>query len=255
MPEIQYVTPREVRDIKDCAFYHYMDLPEVGQVGDHWDLRETIDAYFGNFDFKGKKALDVGSASGYLTFEMEKRGADVTSFDIADGAEWNTVPFVNPAFDEKKLQDELSYHVNLIKNAYWYAHRALKSRAKAYYGDIYAIPEALGPFDVVMFGMVLPHLRDPFKALYSGARLSRDYVIVTQQAMEREEPVALFLPDPDKREDALTWWVPSEGCIEQMLKVVGFEVVSRPRARHSCPIRNHSEQCTTFVARRVHGRT
>jgi SAM-dependent methyltransferase len=250
--EIEYVTPRTVQSLEECAFYHYMDLPGVGEVGDHWDLRKTIEQYFGGFDFRGKRALDVGSASGYLTFEMEKRGASVVSFDIADGAEWNTVPFADPSFDEKKLQADLAWHINRIQNAYWYAHRALGSKAQAYYGDIYAFPEGLGIFDVVMFGMVLPHLRDPFKALQQASRLSREWVIITQQSVKSAEPTMLFLPDPETRADAITWWVASEGCVERMLKVLGFELHSLSRAVHACPIRGHGEECTTYIGRRVH---
>ena len=59
----RFESPRDVTDIGECAFYHYMDLPGVGQVGDHWDLRRTIEEYFGRFDFKGKRALDVRSSS------------------------------------------------------------------------------------------------------------------------------------------------------------------------------------------------
>jgi hypothetical protein len=43
----------------------------------------------------------------------------------------------------------------------------------------------------------------------------------------------------------------SEGCIDQMLRVLGFKVVSLTRALHACPIRNHDEECTTFIAQRV----
>jgi predicted nicotinamide N-methyase len=38
-----------------------------------------VDPYLGNFDFVGKRVLDVGAASGFLTFEMEKRGAEVVA--------------------------------------------------------------------------------------------------------------------------------------------------------------------------------
>ena len=54
-----------------------MDLPGLKKVGKGWDLRRTIDAYLGHFDFRGKRALDVGTASGFLTFEMERRGSGV----------------------------------------------------------------------------------------------------------------------------------------------------------------------------------
>jgi len=84
--------------------------------------------------------LDVGSASGFLTFEMEKRGASVVSFDIVSAGDWSFVPFVHPDFDPQDLVKELETHIGKIKNAYWYAHRIFKSKAKAYYGDIYNIP-------------------------------------------------------------------------------------------------------------------
>jgi hypothetical protein len=44
-------------------FYYFMDLPGIGEVGDQWDLRKTIDDYFGHFGFSGKRVLDVGVAS------------------------------------------------------------------------------------------------------------------------------------------------------------------------------------------------
>ena len=97
--EALFAAPRDVSALDGCAFYHLMDLPGVGTVGDHWDLRPTIDAYLGPVSFAGKRVLDVGSASGFLTFEMERRGADVVSFDIVDGADWDCVPFADPAFD------------------------------------------------------------------------------------------------------------------------------------------------------------
>jgi hypothetical protein len=146
---------------------------------------------------------------------------------------------------------DLKWHINRIKNAYWYAHHALRSKAQVYYGDIYNFPAELGWFDVVMFGMVLPHLRDPFRALQSASRLSREWVVITQQCLQRTEPVCFFQPDPETRVDPLTWWMMSEGCVDQMLRVLGFKVVAMTRAKHSCPIRDHSEECTTFIARRL----
>ena len=70
-------------DVDECYFYHHMDLPGLDEVGKGWDLRETINEYLGGYDFRGKRVLDVGTASGFLTFEMEKRGAEVVSFDMA----------------------------------------------------------------------------------------------------------------------------------------------------------------------------
>lgn len=248
-----YVTPRNVTTIEQCFFYHAMDMPGVGEVGDQWDLRKTIDDYFGQFDFSGKRALDAGAASGFLTFEMEKRGASVVSFDIIEGEDWNIVPFADPRFDRKQLTKDLRWYLDRMKNAYWYAHRALQSKAHVYYGDIYDLPDGLGYFDVVLFGMVLPHLRDPFRALQSGAQRSKEWVIITQQGLSQAEPIMHFMPDARKREDPLTWWFMSEGCVEKMLGVLGFELQSKLRAKHYCVVRSRWEECTTFIARRRPG--
>ena len=164
------------------------------------------------------------------------------------------MPFVHPEFDPECLVNELETHITRIKNAYWYVHRILKSKAKVYYGDIYNIPEQLGPFDVVMFGMVLPHLRDPFFALQSASRLSREWIIITQQAMNKSEPVMLFMPDCETRSDPITWWLMSDDCISRMLGVLGFKITSISRANHYCFVRKRKEECTTYIARRVRAR-
>ena len=249
---IEYVTPQDVTSIDECSFYHVMDLPGHGTVGDTWDLRQTIDDHLGRFDFAGQRVLDVGAASGFLTFAMERRGASVVSFDIRDGSDWDCVPYASPRFDRQELIGRLQWHIPRIKKAYWFAHRVLGSRARAYYGNIYDFPAGLGDFDVVNFGMVLPHLRDPFRALQSASRLSRKWAIVTHQSVETAEPIMRFFPDPETCVDPLAWWGISEGCMERMLGVLGFEVTSKVRARHFCVVRDRFETCTAFVARRVH---
>ena len=38
-------------------------------------------------DFKDKKVLNLGPSTGYLSFEAERRGADVTSIDLSVNSE------------------------------------------------------------------------------------------------------------------------------------------------------------------------
>jgi hypothetical protein len=90
-----FAAPRKNLNVNQCFFYHVYDLPGVGRVGGHWDLRETIDDYLGHYDFTGKRALDIGTASGFLTFAMEARGAEVVSFDAAAGRHSDIVPYHN----------------------------------------------------------------------------------------------------------------------------------------------------------------
>jgi SAM-dependent methyltransferase len=249
-----FAEPRQVMDVNECAFYHNMDLPGVGEVGKGWDLRNTIDDYLGYFDFRGKRVLDVGPASGYLTFEMEKRGAQVVSFDMDDSRNWQLVPF--QGLNSSKLRSDLQKELDQIRNSYWLAHRLLNSRAQVYYGDIYNIPDEIGQFDVVVLGMVLPHLRDPFHALAQTSRLTRDAVIVTQQAPPDPRAIAFFIPNaqmkPDDMESYRAWWVFSEGCFREMLGILGFEIESMTRQSHMCSGRDPAgpEECLTVVGRR-----
>ena len=69
-----YVEPWPVRDPQDCHWYHTIDPPS-GSVTGEWDLRNRFDDYVGHVDLSGKRVLDIGTASGFLTWEAERRGA------------------------------------------------------------------------------------------------------------------------------------------------------------------------------------
>lgn len=247
-----YAEPRDVRDPSRCSFYHVMDLPGLGTVGGQWDLRPTVEDYLGRFDFHGQRALDVGAASGYLSFEMEKRGADVVSFDLDSSDRWDVVPFADPRYDLAAVRARYRELVPARWNAYWLAHRLLGSRNRVFYGDLYALPPALGAFDVVLFGMVLGHLRDPFRALAAVAPFARDAVIITQPAPAVDEAYAYFMPDAEALAPDAAWWSMSEACTGRMLGVLGFAVETVIRAAHACLARGDRETCSTIVARRRH---
>ena len=46
--------------------------------------------------------------------------------------------------------------------------------------NVYRIPEQIGPVDVAVYGSIPLHLRDPFLALQSGLKLTREAVIVSE---------------------------------------------------------------------------
>lgn len=254
--QVNYAEPRHVADLSLCWFYHQIDLPGVGTMEGQWDLRNTIEDYLGRVDYRNKTVLDIGAAGGYLTFEMEKRGAKVVSFDMRDGNDWNVVPYVHPEFNPAQWADHYKLACEAVRNAYWYSHRVLGSKAKAYYGDIYALPEGLGKFDVVMMGMCITHLRDPFQAMYSASLRANERIVITQQASAAPGNYAFFMPNPKTRNPMDAWWSLSEDCVVTILDILGFEMESLYRCEHTCTHRTleeripHKEQCTTFVARR-----
>jgi 16S rRNA G966 N2-methylase RsmD len=143
-----FAEPRKVRHPDECFFYHAMDLPGWGTVKapSHWDLRGRFDDYTGRVDLSGKRFLEIGAASGFISFEAERRGAEVVSFDLDRAEQRQFIP--GHGLDLQTTARE----IERLKNAYWLAHAAYRSRAHAFYGDVYAPPDEIGSFDVVFFG-------------------------------------------------------------------------------------------------------
>src|SRR5262249_15034899 len=82
----EFATPPARRpELAECTFYHCLDLPGLGTVPGQWDLRPGVDSYFGGYDLAGATVLEIGTASGFVCFEMERRGADVIAFDLDEG--------------------------------------------------------------------------------------------------------------------------------------------------------------------------
>ncbi|HYN26213.1 MAG TPA: hypothetical protein VES69_14395, partial [Pyrinomonadaceae bacterium] len=76
--------PRFIDKLDACYFYHTMDLPGLGVTHGEWDLRGRFLDYVGGVEVAGKSVLDIGAATGYLSFEAEQRNARVLSVDMGD---------------------------------------------------------------------------------------------------------------------------------------------------------------------------
>ena len=159
----------------ECEFYHSIDLPRVGSVTGHWDLRGRFGDYVGHTPVAGRTFLDVGTATGFLSFEAEKEGALVTSFD-ADGPE-----------RYEHVTGELSHdptHFRRLRNGYAFSHALLESKANLVLGDIYSMSQSVQPHDIVLVGQILVHLRDPLIALQQAAKVTKDTLIITEGSFE-----------------------------------------------------------------------
>src|SRR5215467_7592359 len=98
-------------------------------------------------DLSGLRALDIGAWDGPYTFELERRGAQVTALDIQD-------PDIT-VFNA----------VREIKN----------SSAKYVRCGVYdALPEALGTYHIVLFPGVYYHLKNPVLSFQRIRRLLKD---------------------------------------------------------------------------------
>lgn len=230
-----FQTPREVTDPRECLFYHTMDLPGLGlQVG-AWDLRANVDAYLGNQSYAGKHVVDVGTASGYLCFEMERRGANVIAFDrtLTDEPtdDMGLVPFhdCEAGVRSQRIQKEI-VHQRQMQDSFWLAHRLLRSRARLFCGTAYECPAELGEFDYAFFGAILLHLRDPLQAIGSFARRALEKVIITEPLEDigacGDAPVMFFRPNVADRGNVGTWWYLTPALLQRYLEILGFRSFS-----------------------------
>ena len=244
-PASPYAAATSVTDPKDCIFYHTMELPGMGLIEGSWDLRPGIDDYLGKVDFGGKRALDVGTASGFLCWEMERRGAEVVAYDLSEQSQsWDLVPFGGAP--DPTFAAERSAGLGRINNGWWLAHAALGSKAKVVYGSVYEMPDSIGQVQVAVFGAILLHLRDPFRALERALALTTETVVITEpagravrvlgrlpaEAVKRivSDPrlpaIVGFLPDPKTGVPNETWWSLPPWTVARMIGVLGFELAS-----------------------------
>lgn len=231
-PEFQQALADRFQTIpeQDCKFYHTTVLPDGRIMAGDWDLRGHEGAYTGGLSYAGRRLIEFGPASGYFSAYFDRCGADVTTFDLPFGWAPELVPY--SGFDLPATEESGADSVARMRNSWWYAKRAIGFHANAVYGDIYALPNDLGRFDVAFFGAILLHLSNPFLALRNAAAITTEAIIVTDtfggngdlpiaEDVQHNVPVMLFNPSPPPI-GLVHWWSLSPGAIEQMLKVLGF---------------------------------
>jgi 2-polyprenyl-3-methyl-5-hydroxy-6-metoxy-1,4-benzoquinol methylase len=226
-----FATPQVVTDLGDCLFYHTTDLPGQRTIAGPWDLRPGIAKYLGGVSFRGKRILDVGAASGFLSFHMEREGGEVVSYDLSEAHAWDHVPYAGT--DLPGIVSNARARIRKLNNSYWYCHRAHGSKNRVVHGTAYTIPADIGPFDIGVFGSILEHLRDPFLALQTGLALVTDTAIIAETIPRRQfwhrwvpwrmAPEMRFLPDAKTQTHDATWWVLPPQLVQQFLGVLGFE--------------------------------
>jgi 2-polyprenyl-3-methyl-5-hydroxy-6-metoxy-1,4-benzoquinol methylase len=250
---IEFVTPRYVDTLDDCFFYHTMSLPGLGEVKGHWDLRGRFSDYIGGVNIKDKSVIDIGTATGFLSFEAEKEGAArVVSFDIAESRQQSFLPFKDklPFRDPDTWAEKHNAEIEQWRNAYWLCHRLLGSKASVYYGSIYELPTELGQFDVAIIGSVLEHLSDQVTALASVARLTRETIVVVSPLVESDDRVAYFAGDAARPESDFTWWTYSTGLYREVFKMLGFSIARISKAEYYYHYQERFEPRYTLVATR-----
>ena len=234
-------SPESLRkSVNSLEWYHTIDLGNGLVTPGHYDHRNYLE-YFGlPDDLSGKTALDIGTASGFFSFEMEKRGAEVLAVDLPRWMEHDFGPHYKP---DRTLEELESY----LNEPFKLAKRVLGSKVKKRSLNIYELsPKKLGLFELVFCGSLLLHLTDPIKALWKLRSVTGDMAIIATgiHKNENEKPLALFAG----LSGGTTWWLPNKRCLEEMVASAGFkrwEIYSEFRmdfrdgrpGHHTCVIR------------------
>jgi tRNA (mo5U34)-methyltransferase len=171
----------------------------------------------------GWTVLDIGCNAGFYTFELARRGAEVTAIDV------------DPHY---------------LRQARWAAgHLGFQERVTFRQMQIYELAHQPDQFDLVWFMGVFYHLRYPLLALdllhehaardlivvqsmlrgNPGTRaIAPDYAFTVREHFEDPRYPRLHFVEHAYAGDPTNWWVPNRAALEAMLRSAGFEVAAHP---------------------------
>jgi tRNA (mo5U34)-methyltransferase len=202
------------------AWYHTIDLPDGTSTPGVFDSRRTAGLVQWPVGLRGGRCLDVGTCDGFWAFEMERRGAaEVIAIDVddLDQLDWSM-----------KARDSLANRDwgKRRGRRFGIARRALGSRVERLGCSVYELDRNVhGRFDVVFCGTLLPHLRDPVRALERIAEVCAGELVLVECLDARLDviaprlPCARFAPAPEQ------WWRINGAGLLSLLRVAGFDVL------------------------------
>jgi SAM-dependent methyltransferase len=207
-------------EVADLPWYHSIELPGGVVTPGFYDLRD-LPAHLPIPDsLDGKRCLDVGSATGFWAFELERRGAsEVISLDLDDSSRRD---FQRP----DRTSTERTAPSGLALPSFELARRELESSVRRVDGSVYDLTEAdFGGFDFVFVGSLLLHLRDPIGALIACRRVTRGQLLSLEpvsavlKLLRPRAPTAGLQTFKDN-----FWWHPNPAAHRHYLAAAGFEL-------------------------------
>jgi tRNA (mo5U34)-methyltransferase len=214
-PEEAIAFVREAIDQdRQGLWYHTIELPGGEVMEGVFDHRRLLDGYGLPEDLRGARALDVASYDGFWALELERRGADVTSVDIASTSDVDLPPAA------RELLRERGWEIAMGRR-FAQARERTGSRIRALTASVYELDaDELGTFDFVHAGDLLVHLRDPVLALQRMRAVTGGQALISDcYDPELEAPgLARYLGGWQWA----TWWMPSLPTLVQMVADAGF---------------------------------
>jgi SAM-dependent methyltransferase len=199
-PEFQRLVRLQTEAFAKSTLYHSLELPDgtvLPGIIPVANLRARLASYPLPDDLRGKRVLDIGAASGWNSFECERRGAEVVAFDYVEYEEFTAV--------RRLRESKIEYAIAEIEEL---------------------TPERFGFFDYVLFFGVFYHLRHPLYALENVCSVTRGEAFIESYVIDDK-------PDPDRcflefyETDDLggqidNWCGPTTACLMAMTRSAGF---------------------------------
>ncbi|WP_147306417.1 hypothetical protein [Methylovirgula sp. 4M-Z18] len=237
-----------------CVFYHTVELPGGRTISGEWDFREYEDTYLGGFAFTGKRVIEYGPATGWISAHIAARAQMLTVFDLPIGVGHDPVPDLMSEPPEAFARSAAT-HTDRQRNSWWLVRNAFGFQANAVYGDIFDPPADLGRYDVAMFGCILLHLMHPYRALQRAAEITDEAIIVADLALaprvgefDANRSSLLFSPSPPPN-GVVHWWYLTPLAVSNMLTSLGFPQITV--TTHRPPRMPNAPLLYTVVARRA----
>ncbi|MEM7365052.1 MAG: class I SAM-dependent methyltransferase [Pseudomonadota bacterium] len=214
--------PTEVGTLQERVlgtyWYHTLDLGHGVVTEGQFDHGVILDRYRLPDDMKGKRVLDVATFDGFWAFEFERRGAaEVVALDVAGpkDCDWPPARLATMTEAERSVRFGVGFQI---------AKEALGSSVTHVNCNVYDLSEeALGTFDVVHVGDLLPHLNSPVKALQNIASVCNEYALISEVYFPALTDLGEALGEYQGGHRDLSWWRFSRAALVRMVLDAGFK--------------------------------
>jgi len=157
-------------------------------------------------NLKGLRVLDIGCADGFFALELARRGAEVVAIDAA-------------ASRVRRLNYLIKYFG--------------LTNISAEVGRLEDLQDSQEKFDFVFMIALLYHLKDPLQGLEIMAGITDKLYLESALHLTNEDSY-MFLKPPQEGNNHRPKWFPTEKCVFDLLKYVGFsEIQTLERPRHN----------------------
>jgi SAM-dependent methyltransferase len=199
-PEFQRLIRLQTEAFARNTPYHSLELNDgtvIPGIVPVPQLKARLARYPLPEDLHGLRVLDIGAASGWNSFECERRGADVVAIDCVEYEELRVV---------KRLRgSRIEYAVIDIEEL---------------------TPERFGFFDYALYFGVFYHLRHPLLALENVCSVTRGVALVESYVIDDvPDPARCYMEfyETDELGGQIdNWCGPTTQCLMAMTRAAGF---------------------------------